>query len=99
AWIAYQFAGTTTHVVTSYAITSANDVPTRDPMSWLFQGSMDGVGWTTLDGRVSESFANRWQTNGYTFNNATAYPPYRLTIISNHGAGHIHIAEPQLFGN
>jgi hypothetical protein len=99
AWIAYQFAGTTTHVVTSYAITSANDVPTRDPANWLFQGSMDGTAWTTLDSRVGETFANRFQTNGYAVNNTTAYPRYRLNILANQGATAVQLAELQLFGN
>jgi F5/8 type C domain-containing protein len=99
AWIAYQFAGTTTHVVTSYAITSANDVPERDPSGWIFQGSNDGVAWTTLDSRSGEVFATRFQTNGYTCANTTAYPRYRLTILANAGATSLQLAEIQLFGN
>jgi hypothetical protein len=99
AWIAYEFAGTTTHVVTSYAITSANDVPERDPSGWIFQGSTDAVAWITLDSRGGEVFATRFQTNGYTCANTTAYPRYRLTILANAGATSLQLAEIQLFGN
>jgi hypothetical protein len=99
AWIAYQFAGTTTHKVTSYAITSANDVPTRDPSAWQFQGSNDGTTWTTLDTRTAQVFTNRFQTNGYTCANNTAYTSYRLNITANSGATSVQLAEIQLFGN
>ena len=42
-WIAYTFAGNASRVIVSYAITSANDVPERDPASWQFQGSNDAA--------------------------------------------------------
>ena len=99
AWIAYQFAGSASHTVTSYAVTSANDALPRDPRDWQFQGSNDGMTWTTLDTRSSQVFANRYQTNGYTCANTQAYPRYRLNVTANNGAAGLQLAEIQLFGN
>ena len=98
-WIAYQFAGSTSHTVTSYAITSANDMPARDPFDWQLQGSNDGTTWTTVDTRASQVFVNRFQTNGYACVNSTAYQRYRLNVTANSGGNELQLAEIQLFGN
>ena len=34
--------------VASYRLTSADDVPQRDPQEWTFSGSADGTTWTTV---------------------------------------------------
>ena len=34
--------------VSSYAVTSANDVPAREPLGWTLYGSDDGASWTSL---------------------------------------------------
>lgn len=44
-------------VLTSYSLTSANDVPARDPQSWELAGSLNGTDWTTLDRRSNEPLA------------------------------------------
>ena len=36
-------------VVSRYTLTSANDVPARDPQKWTFSGSQNGESWTALD--------------------------------------------------
>src|SRR5207248_5049472 len=82
--------------VTRYALTSANDAPTRDPQDWNLQGSQDGVNWTTLDSQSGQSFTDRFTTNEYGFANTTAYLYYRLNITANHGAGLLQLAEVQL---
>jgi len=96
-WIQYQFASGVSHAVTSYAITSANDYPTRDPKNWTLQGSNDGTSWTTLDTRTSETFASRFQTKTYTFSNTTSYKYYRLNVTANNGGAELQIAEIGLF--
>ncbi|MEP7049439.1 MAG: discoidin domain-containing protein [Pseudomonadota bacterium] len=97
-WLAYHFTGTTTHFATSYAVTSANDVPGRDPSAWQFQGSTDGSAWTTLDTRSTQSFTNRYQTKFYTLDNNTAYNYYRLNITGNNGGTELQLSEFQLYG-
>lgn len=98
-WLAYQFAETETHVVTSYSLTSANDVPERDPSAWELQGSDDGSSWVTIDERSTEVFATRRQTNSYTCANTTAYGWYRLLVTANGGADSLQLSELVLYGD
>jgi hypothetical protein len=98
-WLAYQFPGTTSHVVHSYSITSANDVPERDPTAWQLQGSNDGGTWVTVDQRTAQVFAARHQTNPYTCSNLTPYRWYRLLITANGGAPALQLAELALYGD
>ncbi|HEX9047404.1 MAG TPA: RICIN domain-containing protein, partial [Verrucomicrobiae bacterium] len=84
-WIQYDFGAGNEQVVKRYTITSANDVPRRDPSSWNFLGSQDGVTWDTLDSQSSQIFANRWQQNTYDIGNTTAYRFYQLQITANNG--------------
>jgi hypothetical protein len=98
-WIAYQFAGLASHVVTSYSVTSANDVPPRDPTAWELQGSNNGATWVVVDQRSAVTFAARFQTNSYTCANKVAYRWYRLFISANGGASSLQLAELVLYGN
>jgi hypothetical protein len=103
--IAYDFGGTRAYAITSYTITSANDQPDRDPLSWRLEGSnsQNLSTWTTLDTRTNETFAGRGQTNYYEFANTKTYVVYRFTVIANNGntlnGGEFQVAEIQLFGN
>ncbi len=83
-WLQYYLGGVSKAVV-SYSLTSANDVPQRDPMNWQFQGSMDGLSWTTLDTQTGQVFASRFQAIQYNISNITAYKYYRLNILANNG--------------
>jgi len=92
-WLRYYFGGPVQRVI-RYDLTSANDVPGRDPKNWQFQGSQNGVTWTTLDTRAGETFPNRFQTKQYPFSNTTAYAYYRLNVTANNGdATGIQLAE------
>ncbi|WP_446213562.1 GH92 family glycosyl hydrolase [Micromonospora sp. IBSANI012] len=82
--------------VVHYALTSANDAPERDPKDWTLQGSADGENWTTLDTRTGQQFTERFQTKEYRFDNATAYPYYRLNVTAIVGGGITQLAELQL---
>jgi hypothetical protein len=102
----YDFAGTTAFAITSYTITTGNDVPGRDPKDWTFQGcrgtctvGSDG-GWVTLDTQTNQfAGAARFQTNTYSFSNNIAFQQYRLRVTANNGDGSVfQIAELQMFG-
>jgi hypothetical protein len=95
AWI--QFRSANPSVVTRYSITSANDFPERDPQKWLFQGSNDGITWTTLDARADQDFATRFFKREFTFNNTKAYSYYRLNM-ANHGGNILQLSEWEIFG-
>lgn len=83
--------------VVRYALTSANDAPTRDPKDWTLSGSNDGETWTPLDRQIGQEFAERFETREYAFANATAYRHYRVEITANQGEGILQLAELQLF--
>ena len=98
-WLAYQFAGTDAHAVKSYSVTSANDVPLRDPADWQLQGSDDGSTWITVDQQSAQVFASRRQTISYTSANTTPYHHYRLLITANSGAPSVQLSELVLYAN
>jgi hypothetical protein len=82
-WLQYDLGHTET--VQRYTVISANDKIGRDPKDWQFQGSNDGVNWTTLDTQSGQAFANRFQLNSYMIASPGAYRWYRLNITSNNG--------------
>lgn len=84
-WLQYQYENGTSRVVTGYIITSANDVPQRDPKDWQLLGSNDGSTWTTLDTQASQTFTDRFQAKVYALPNTTGHTHYRLNITANQG--------------
>ena len=70
--------------INAYSLTSA-DQSARDPAAWVFYGSNDGESWTELDSRSEETFAMRWWTNTYYFENEASYMYYKLSITENQG--------------
>jgi hypothetical protein len=93
-WVQYQ--STVAAIVVKYTITSANDVPERDPKDWNLAGSNDGITWTVLDTRSGETFASRFLTKTYTFTNTTPFVYYRLNITTNNGHTGTQFAEWEL---
>lgn len=73
--------------IPTYALTSANDHEERDPKDWTLKGSTDGKDWKTLDTQTGQTFAERFQTKSYDFDNSAEYGHYRLEITKNNGAG------------
>ena len=84
--------------VASYSLTSANDVPARDPQEWTFQGSADGSSWTTLDTRTGAPFESRFQTKTYTVANPGTYRHYRFVFAPKAGVSHFQLSEIGLAG-
>jgi hypothetical protein len=100
----YTFATGTYYAINSYTVTSANDIPGRDPRDWTLQGCGGScqvgwdTGWTTIDTRKGQTFANRWQPNSYSFSNSAAYPQIRLRVTANAAGGqYTQLGELQLF--
>ncbi len=86
-------------VVTQYQLTSANDVPVRDPQQWVLAGSNDGESWSTLDTRsLAAPFENRFQTKEFSFTNATGYRFFRFSFTPKPGVSHFQVAEIGLTG-
>jgi len=96
-WLQYDLGHTET-VQRYTVISSPVDAVARDPKDWQFQGSNDGVNWTTLDTQSNQAFANRFQLNSYTVASPGAYRYYRLNITANNGdATFTDLAEFGLF--
>ncbi|WP_033309518.1 glycoside hydrolase N-terminal domain-containing protein [Streptomyces iakyrus] len=85
--------------VAAYRLTSANDVPQRDPQEWTFSGSTDGTAWTTLDRRTLDApFENRFQTREFTCADTAAYRFYRFDFVPKAGVSHFQVSEIGLAG-
>jgi hypothetical protein len=99
-WLQYSFGGRggLLQTVVGYDLTSANDVPQRDPMDWELEGSLDGVAWQTVDARSGETFSGRLETKRYEINSPAPYAHYRLSISANRGGSSfgIQLSEFQL---
>jgi hypothetical protein len=95
AWMQFQQAKPS--VVTKYTLTSADDIPDRDPISWILVGSNDGQTWATLDKRTNENFADRLLKREFSFTNKAAYTYYRLTMEARKGTI-LQLAEWEIFG-
>lgn len=84
--------------VASYALTSANDMPARDPQDWVLAGSQDGKTWMELDRRkLDKPFESRHQTKRFTVEQPAPYRFYRFTF-AHQGARHFQVAEIALAG-
>jgi hypothetical protein len=97
-WLQYDFGAGNAQVVKRYTLTSA-DVAARNPKSWNFQASQDGISWSTLDTQSDQSFVIPMTMNSYNIGNTTAYRFYRLDITANNGAGGVAISEFGLWGD
>ncbi|MGC4073933.1 MAG: discoidin domain-containing protein [Nibricoccus sp.] len=97
SWVSITFASAKS--VSSYSITSANDAPERDPISWTLSGSNDGTNWTTIETRSAQSWGGRFLTR--VFNLAIAsdsYTHFRFDLQCTSGPL-IQLAELKLFGS
>jgi len=67
--------------VESYTLTSADDVPTRDPQIWILEGSADGETWTIVDRQsFDQPFERRFQSKSFQVAQPGDYRFYRFTF-------------------
>jgi len=84
-------------VVSTYAFTSADDMPDRDPVAWTLEGSTDAATWVLLDKHADEPpHAQRHERKAYTFDNDRKFQHYRLTFPEFRSATHFQLAEIEL---
>jgi alpha-L-fucosidase 2 len=80
--------------VTAYTLTSADDVPDRDPKAWRFLGSPDGTNWTLLDEQKDVPvWTARRTAKSFPVGNQTAYAHYRFEFLETHNTPHFQLAE------
>ena len=97
------------HVLTHFTVSSANDVPARDPTDWEVQGSNDGTNFTTIFAHAGGSvWTERLQvvlfetgagadfpvqTTGYRF-----FRHVTINTASNPNGAYFQIGEIEYFG-
>lgn len=69
----------------SYAFTSANDAPGRDPANWTLEASANGTDWTVIDQQKDQVFRDRQETRRYVVNGKTDYRFYRWNLKARSG--------------
>lgn len=100
AQIVWQYDNRNEVVVNAYSLTSANDVPARDPKGWTLQGSKDGLNWTTLDSRTAgTAFTARLQRLDFSFTNSTAFRYFRFSFAHDTAVSHFQLAGVALRGS
>lgn len=85
--------------VARYALTSANDVPARDPRNWTLSGSNDGETWTVVDTQaLAGPFESRRQTKDFSVAHPGAFGQYRFEFATVPGVSHFQVSEIALAG-
>jgi alpha-L-fucosidase 2 len=80
--VTWQAELTEARAISNYSLTSANDMPVRDPKEWSLDASNDGKQWTTLDKQVMpEPFPNRFEKKSFDLAQPAEYRFYRFTFI------------------
>ena len=99
AWVIYKSERPL--LLTSYALTSANDFRSRDPRAWMLEGSNDSIMWELIDSRQDQNFSYRYQTKAYTVRPTGSYKFIRFTVSSVYSSDQndLQLAELQLFGS
>jgi hypothetical protein len=76
----------TSAIVKAITLTSANDVPSRDPKTYQLFGSTNGTTFTLISSGNVPLFTARFQKQTINITNQTAYQHYRLIFPSVIGA-------------
>jgi len=80
-------------VANAYTMTSANNIPDRDPQEWSIQGSNNGSTWVNLDSKTSQLFPNRFETRVFRFVNSIPYKFYQLHVLKVKSGTHFQMAD------
>lgn len=95
AWVQYQ--SYQPQVVKQYQLTSATDVPMRDPHDWVLRASNDTKNWQVLDKIDSYVFDYRTQTSTFDIENNQAFKYYRFDMQQRgktvHGDNYLQLAD------
>lgn len=85
-------------MVKSYTLTSADDMPARDPQSWILEGSADGKAWRELDRQeLGKPFEKRHQARTFEIAQPQACRLYRFSFTPKN-TSHFQVAEIELAG-
>jgi hypothetical protein len=80
--------------VSAYTVTSAEDVPERDPAGWFFESTIDdGTNWLRYSTTTGTKFMARKETHVFAVPSPTAANAYRILIPANGGDANLQLAE------
>lgn len=86
-------------VLSSYALTSSNDIPFNDPKAWKLQGSNDDFEWTDIDLQPDVTFERRCERKVFQTSASVAYKYFRLFVTARKSTIRgFQFAEWELFG-
>ena len=91
-YIAWQYSSPLN--VSAYTLISGNDVPGRDPKSWNFYGSNDGLTYTIIDSRTNITFTGRNQSRKFDLETPVVYQYFKFEITAT--ADSDGVTSPQL---
>ena len=94
AWLQYRFPAAA-WAVAQYTLVAASD-PAAAPSDWTFQGSNDGINWTTLDTRAAQPAFVAGETRRHQISNTTPFYYYRLAVTATQGGGSAGVALAEL---
>lgn len=80
-WLRYQFPSPTW--VARYEVAVGSTYMAQTPRNWTFEGSHDGIVFTTLDTQTAQSGWSPSDTRSYTIASPAAYAYYRINITAN----------------
>ncbi len=84
--------------VNAYAFTSGDDMPERDPRSWVLEGSVDGKAWVPVARHaLDKPFERRHQMQTFEIARPAAFCFYRFTFAPR-PIGSFQVAEIDLAG-
>ena len=95
---------TTQHggMVNGLSFTSGNDMPGRDPASYILEGSNDnGVTFSTISEGTVPAFTDRGQRKQIFIENNSVYSTFRITfpsVVDYNSSNEMQIAEIELLG-
>lgn len=89
--------GGTPHVASSLMVTTANDMPGRDPKNFEVFGSNDGSNFTSIGSGVIDCNSSRFYPRLFCFTNTTAYSYYRINFTNTCSENWFQLSEVQLY--
>ena len=72
--------GGNSEAASSISITTANDIPNRDPQNYTISGSNDGSNFTQITTGLIPCVSTRFHQRTYSFSNTTFYKYYRINF-------------------
>ena len=95
-WLTLDLGQNVAKTIRQYSIDMTGANKSYAPKNFTFQGSNDGIAWTTLDTRTNEISWSNNEVRNYAFDNNTAYRHYRINVTDSNGSS-VNIGELRMY--